>query len=80
MVKPIQQPPINQQIYTVMKQLLSKYTEEEIADVVRIIRSEITEAEAEAKNKSTLKQFKARVKQGLPTPHYSQGLPYPDKK
>lgn len=62
MVKPIQQPPINQQIYTVMKQLYSRYSGQEIAEVIAVIRKEITAAEEQAALRAELKLLKSQIK------------------
>lgn len=62
MAKSIQPPQINQQIYTVMKQLYSRYTGQEIADVIGVIRREIQEEQAQAELKAELKRLKTLVK------------------
>ena len=53
---------MNQQVYTVMKSLYSKYTGEEIAEAIKQIRKEITEAEAQAKLKVQLKLIQGKIK------------------
>lgn len=53
---------MNQQVYTVMKNLYSKYTGEEIAEAIRQIRKELQEAEEQAKLKAQLKLIQGKIK------------------
>jgi hypothetical protein len=53
---------MNQQIYTVMKQLYSKYTAEEIATVVLQIRREIQEQQEQRRLKTQFKLIQGKRK------------------
>jgi hypothetical protein len=53
---------MNQHVYTVMKNLYSKYTGEEIAEAIRQIRKELTEAEEQVKLKAQLKLIQGKIK------------------
>lgn len=53
---------MNQHIYTVMKQLYSKYTGEEIAEAIKQIRKEIEEAKEQAELKRQLKVIQGKIK------------------
>ncbi len=53
---------MNQHIYTVMKQLYSKYSGEEIAEAIKQIRKELTEAEEQARLKAQLKVLQGKIK------------------
>ena len=53
---------MNQHIYTVMKQLYSKYTGEEIAEAIKQIRKEIQEEQEQARLKAELKRLKTLIK------------------
>ena len=53
---------MNQQIYTVMKQLYSKYTGEEIAEAIKQIRREIQEAEEQRRLRAQLKVIQGKIK------------------
>jgi len=53
---------MNQHIYTVMKQLYSKYSGEEIAEAIKQIRKELTEAEEQAALKRQLKVIQGKIK------------------
>ena len=53
---------MNQQLYTVLKQLYSKHTGQEIADVIAVIRKEIEEAKEQAELKRQLKVIQGKIK------------------
>lgn len=53
---------MNQHVYTVMKNLYSKYTGEEIAEAIKQIRKELQEAEEQAKLKAQLKLIQGKIK------------------
>jgi hypothetical protein len=55
-------PEIDQRLYTIMKGVYREYTGEQLAEVLKLIRKEITEAEEAARLKAELKRLKNLVK------------------
>lgn len=53
---------VDRRLYTVLKQLYTQYTGQQIADAFAQIRKEFNEAEEQAKIKAELKRLKALVK------------------
>lgn len=53
---------MNQHIYTVMKQLYSKYSGEEIATAIKQIRKEIQDAEEQRRLRAELKVIQGKIK------------------
>jgi len=58
-------PEIDQRLYTIMKQVYAQYTGEQLAEVLKLIRKEITEAEEAARVKAELKRLKSLVKENV---------------
>ena len=48
-----------------MKQVYAQYTGEQLAEVLKLIRKEITEAEEAARVKAELKRLKSLVKENV---------------
>lgn len=53
---------MNQQLYTVLKQLYGRYTGQEIADVIAQIRKEISAEQEQAELKRQLKVIQGKIK------------------
>jgi hypothetical protein len=58
-------PEVDQRLYTIMKGVYREYTGEQLAEVLKLIRKEIQEAEEAARLKAELKRLKSLAKENV---------------